>query len=78
MLFFLAIGVLVYVNIMQADRLIFICPSMIARCFHSVNYPILPIIKADNNDQVRDFRLFLPADFDYYPYFTVIKLPVWG
>jgi hypothetical protein len=47
-----------------------------------VNYPILPIITADNNDQIRfykrNFRLFVPADFDYSPYFTIIKFPVWG
>ncbi len=59
-----------------------ICSGMIARCFQSVNYPILPTIKADNNDQVRfykrNFRHFVPADFDYSPYFKIIKFPVWG
>ena len=59
-----------------------VCSGMITRCFQSVNYPILPIIKADNNDRIRffkrNFRLFTPADFDYSPYFEVIKFPVWG
>ena len=59
-----------------------VCSGMITRCFQSVNYPILPIVKADNNDCIRffkrNFRLFTPADFDYSPYFEVIKFPVWG
>ncbi len=59
-----------------------VCSGMIARCFQSVSYPILPTIKADNNDQIRffkrNFRLFVPADFDYSPYFKIIKFPVWG
>ena len=58
-----------------------ICSSMIARCFHSVNYPMLPLIKTDRNDRLkfhrRDFRLFVPTDFDYSPYFTILKFPAW-
>ena len=59
-----------------------VCSSMIARCFQSVNYPILPTIKADNNDHIkfhkRNFRLFVPADFDYSPYFSILKFPAWA
>ena len=59
-----------------------VCSGMIARCFQSVNYPILPIVRADNNDCIRffkrNFRLFTPTDFDYSPYFEIIKFPVWG
>jgi hypothetical protein len=58
-----------------------ICSSMIARCFQSIHYPITPIIKADNNDRVkfhkRDFRLFVPSDFDYSPSFQILKFPTW-
>ncbi len=58
-----------------------VCSSMIARCFQSVNYPILPTIKTDTNDRVkfhkRNFRLFVPADFDYSPYFDILKFPAW-
>lgn len=58
-----------------------ICSSMIARCFQSVNFPITPIIKADNNDRIkfhkRHFRLFVPCDFDYSPSFEVLKFPTW-
>ncbi|MCF6189659.1 MAG: hypothetical protein L3J51_04200 [Cocleimonas sp.] len=58
-----------------------VCSSMIARCFQSVNYPMLPVIKTDNNDRLlfhkRNFRLFVPTDFDYSPYFKVLKFPAW-
>ncbi len=56
-----------------------VCSSMIARCFQHVQYPILPIIRTDKNDVIRfykrSFRLFVPADFDYSPFFNVIKYP---
>lgn len=58
-----------------------VCSSMIARCFQSVNYPMLPLIETDNKDRLkfhkRNFRLFVPSDFDYSPYFTVLKFPAW-
>lgn len=56
-----------------------VCSGMIARCFHSVHYPILPIIitKGREKKQIhkRNFRLFVPADFDYSPYFDIVKFP---
>ncbi len=58
-----------------------VCSSMIARCFQSVNYPMLPLIKTDRKDRLkfhkRNFRLFVPTDFDYSPYFKVLKFPAW-
>jgi hypothetical protein len=58
-----------------------ICSSMIARCFHSVDYPMLPLVKTDRKDRLnfhrRNFRLFVPTDFDYSPYFTILKFPAW-
>ena len=58
-----------------------VCSSMIARCYQSVNFPVLPIVKSDNNDRLkfhkRNFRLFVPSDFDYSPYFDVLKFPAW-
>ena len=59
-----------------------ICSSMIARCFQQVHYPILPVIHNNQADhrvslEERDFRLFIPSDFDYSPYFEVIKYPAW-
>jgi len=56
-----------------------VCSSMIARCFQSVNFPILPIVVNQNKERVklrkRNFRLFTPSDFDYSPYFKVVKFP---
>lgn len=58
-----------------------VCSSMIARCFQSVNYPMLPTINSDSNDRLkfhkRNFRLFVPSDFDYSPYFNILKFPAW-
>ena len=56
-----------------------VCSSMIARCFQSVSFPILPIVENKNKERVklrkRNFRLFTPTDFDYSPYFEIIKFP---
>ncbi len=61
-----------------------ICSSLIAQCFQSVQYPILPIIEQVQDDpycsaclreqwHIRHHSLFVPADFDISPYFEVIK-----
>ena len=56
-----------------------ICSGMIARCFHNAHYPILPVIVTKNFEHKkiykRNFRLFVPADFDYSPYFDIVKFP---
>jgi len=58
-----------------------VCSSMIARCYQSVNFPVLPIIESDQRDKLkfhkRNFRLFVPSDFDYSPYFNILKFPAW-
>lgn len=58
-----------------------VCSSMIARCFQSVNYPMLPLIESDHQERLkfrkRNFRLFVPSDFDYSPYFKILKFPAW-
>jgi len=57
-----------------------ICSSMIADAFHSVDFPILPLVKQDEESNLeliqRNPRLFTPSDFDYSPYFNVIKYPI--
>ena len=57
-----------------------ICSSMIADAFQSVNYPILPLVRLDHESQFelikRNPKLFTPSDFDYSPYFDVIKYPI--
>jgi hypothetical protein len=62
-----------------------ICSSLIAAAFHSVRYPILPIIdrgyrclpgtRAARKEilHIRDSKLFAPRDFDISPYFRIIK-----
>lgn len=56
-----------------------ICSGMIAKAFMSVHYPILPTFTSINNKQPelihRNPKLFVPADFDYSPYFKIIKFP---
>ncbi len=57
-----------------------ICSSMIASAFHSVHFPILPVIRrsADAPPELieRNPSLFVPCDFDYSPFFDVIKYPI--
>lgn len=56
-----------------------ICSSMIAESFESVDYPILPLIEEVYENKIafirRNNRLYTPSDFDYSPYFDVIKYP---
>lgn len=56
-----------------------ICSTMIAEAFHYVHFPILPAMKPDEELGVelvqRNPHLFTPKDFDYSPYFEIIKYP---
>lgn len=58
-----------------------ICSSMVAEAFKSVNFPIIPVVKENETDDTlelvhRNSRLYTPSDFDYSPYFAVIKYPI--
>jgi len=57
-----------------------ICSTLIARAFSSVRYPILPVLRHDEAGRIqlyrRSSRLITPRDFDYSPYFDLIKYPV--
>jgi len=57
-----------------------ICSSMIAEAFSSVRYPILPIVKNNQKNGFQFYqknpRLFTPSDFDYSPFFDIIKYPI--
>ena len=59
-----------------------VCSSMIAAAFASVRFPVLPLIYQDENNKFslkeRNLRLFTPRDFDYSPYFEIIKYPLLG
>ena len=62
-----------------------ICSTLIAQCFESVRYPILPRIETLRSDDpacvgcvheilhVRHYSLFVPRDFDVSPYFQIVK-----
>ena len=58
-----------------------VCSTMIAEAFSFVQFPILPLVKAseDGDAAVQMFRrnpkLCTPSDFDYSPYFEIIKYP---
>jgi len=56
-----------------------VCSCLLAEAFSTVNYPILPFIERRDDGTLRFFkrnpRLFTPKDFDYSPYFDIIKYP---
>lgn len=56
-----------------------ICSVMIAEAFSSIDFPILPVVKPHDETGVemyiRNPLLFTPSDFDYSPYFEIIKYP---
>ena len=56
-----------------------VCSSMIAEAFSFIHFPILPLVKLDSQNGVQLFqrnpRLCTPRDFDYSPYFRIIKYP---
>lgn len=56
-----------------------VCSTMIAEAFGSIQFPILPLVKRIEGDRVklymRNPKLCTPSDFDYSPYFNIIKYP---
>ena len=59
-----------------------VCSTMIAEVFAAVHYPVLPVIHRTDDGGLRMYkrntRLYTPRDFDYSPYFDVIKYPILG
>ncbi len=59
-----------------------VCSTMIASSFASVRFPVLPLIFQNENKKFtlkeRNLRLITPRDFDYSPYFEIIKYPLLG
>jgi hypothetical protein len=67
-----------------------ICSTLIAQCFQSIRYPILPYVHVqaaprpdcpgcvDEILELRHHSLFVPRDFDVSPYFAVVKPTVAG
>ncbi|MGI9323566.1 MAG: YiiX/YebB-like N1pC/P60 family cysteine hydrolase, partial [Pseudomonadales bacterium] len=61
----------------RSRRMKTVCSTMIAEAFGYVQFPILPLVKRTENNKMRLFRrnprLCTPSDFDYSPYFEIIK-----
>lgn len=59
-----------------------VCSTMIADAFSTVRYPILPVIHRTEDGQLKMYRrnprLYTPSDFDYSPYFDILKYPFFG
>ncbi|OGT37290.1 MAG: hypothetical protein A3F12_05635 [Gammaproteobacteria bacterium RIFCSPHIGHO2_12_FULL_38_14] len=59
-----------------------VCSSLIAEAFATVQFPILPFVKIDEKKGYELFRrnpyLYTPKDFDYSPYFEIIKYPLFN
>ena len=57
-----------------------VCSTMMAEAFAQVQFPIRPVLHQDESGQIRMYRrntrLIVPPDFDYSPYFNVIKYPL--
>ena len=57
-----------------------VCSVMMAEAFASVHFPIRPVLHQDDQGNLvlfrRNTRLMTPSDFDYSPYFDVIKYPL--
>lgn len=57
-----------------------VCSTMMAEAFASVHYPILPVLHRNEVGELvmykRNTRLITPKDFDYSPYYDVIKYPI--
>jgi hypothetical protein len=58
-----------------------VCSSMISEAFAQIKFPILPVTEQLKNGQtnlyMRNPRLMIPKDFDYSPYFEIIKYPIY-
>jgi len=59
-----------------------VCSTMMAEAFAQVHFPIRPVLHQDDEGSIKMYRrnskLITPPDFDYSPYFDVIKYPLLG
>lgn len=57
-----------------------ICSTLVAEAFASIQFPILPHVTNDPEKGIqfirRNPRLCTPCDFDYSPYFQILKYPL--
>jgi len=59
-----------------------ICSSAIAEAFQSIQFPILPLLNGEKENELKltpiHPRLFAPCDFDFSPFFEIVKYPIIG
>lgn len=59
-----------------------VCSTMIAEAFASIDFPVTPFVVRDGEKRIRFYKrnpsLAVPQDFDYSPYFDIIKYPLIG
>ena len=59
-----------------------VCSTMLAQAFQSVKFPLLPFAEHSENNKIhfhqRNPKLVTPRDFDFSPYFEIIKYPLFG
>ena len=59
-----------------------VCSTLVAQAFQSVRFPLLPLAEHTDHGKLhiyqRNPRLVTPRDFDYSPYFDIIKYPLFG
>ena len=57
-----------------------VCSVLIADAFASIKFPVLPLIREDKKHHLEIIRrnpwLCTPCDFEYSPYFDIIKYPM--
>ena len=57
-----------------------VCSTLIAEAFSVIHFPVLPLVGKDRQQRLtlfhRNPKLCIPADFDYSPYFQIIKCPL--
>ena len=57
-----------------------VCASLIAEGLQSVGFPVLPLIERRQRGQLHFYRrnpkLYTPRDFDYSPFFKILKYPL--
>lgn len=57
-----------------------VCSSLIAEGFKRVGFPILPLVERSADGELhfypRNPKLYTPRDFDYSPFFKILKFPL--
>ncbi|NIN34206.1 MAG: hypothetical protein GWO08_14045 [Gammaproteobacteria bacterium] len=57
-----------------------VCSYLLAEAFGSIQYPVLPVVGREEDGSlklfIRNTKLLTPKDFDYSPYFEIIKYPL--